>query len=239
MIDWKKYVAVFFLTLGIFLLAFILSDYLNNKKLGRLEDIYQQIYTNVLSTETKFSLLRFASCQEAVSNISFEDELTVELNGMAKRVKYMESQLGSDNPNVTLIKTQYSLLQIKDYLLVRELATRCKEKTSVFMYFSDPSCAEDCNKQSLVLDEVSTLYPNIRVYWFDRTLQTPAMQTLLSMFQIQSSPSLVIDNKTYTGYKSVADIEKLIPQLVKDRQQAEKVKAEAAKKTQKTKVTTQ
>lgn len=232
MIDWRKYLAVFFITLCIFAIAFFLSDYLNNKKISRLEEIYQQIYTNVLSTETKFSLLRFASCQEAVSSASFEDELTQELNDMAKRVKYMESQLGVNNPNVTLIKTQYSLLQIKDYLLVRELATRCKEKTSVFFYFHDLDC-EDCSKQSLVLDEISLLYPNIRVYWFDRNLQTPAVQTLVSMFHIESAPSLVIENKTYSGFKSISDIEKLIPDLVKARKEKEKAAIEAAKKEQK------
>ncbi|MFA6397536.1 MAG: hypothetical protein WDK96_01660 [Candidatus Paceibacterota bacterium] len=231
---YKKYLSVFVITLSIFIGAFLLSNYVNGQKLKNLENIYQQIYTNVLSTETKFSLLRFASCQDAVSSVSFEDQLNQELNGMAKKVKYMEDQLGSDNSNVILIKTQYSLLQIKDYLLVRELATRCKKKISVFIYFHDLECTTDCSNQSLVLDEISSLYPSIRVYWFDRNLQTPAVQTLVSMFQIEKTPSLVINDKTYTGFKSISDIEKLIPDLVKARKLQEKAKLDAEKKQQKT-----
>ena len=200
---------VFFLTLGIFALSFLLSNYFNGKKLDSLENIYQKIATNILSTETKFSLLRFASCDDIVSDTTFDNELTQELGDMARRVKYMENQLSANNQNVVLIKTQYTLLQIKDYLLVRELASRCKEKTSVVLYFHDLSC-EDCSKQSLVLDDVSSRYPKVRVYWLDRGLETPAMQTMASMFNIKETPSLVIEGKTYAGFKSVENLEDIL-----------------------------
>lgn len=234
MTDWKKYLIVFFITLGIFAMAFFLSDYLNSRKLNQMENIYQQISTNILSTETKFSLLRIASCKDTVSDTSFEDELTYELNGMAKRVKYMESQLGVDDPNVVLIKTQYSLLQIKDYLLMRELATRCKEKMSTILYFHDLDCA-DCRKQSLVLDKISLLYPNIRVYWLDRNLQTPAMQTMISMFSVTNTPSIVIEEKIYSGFKSVDEIKEIIPDLKKIDVQKAKLELEQEKSSTSTK----
>ena len=226
MIDWKKYLSVFFITLGIFSVAFLFSNYLNNKKISNIEDIYQRIATNVLSTETKFSLLRFTSCNEISADTSFEDELTGELSDMAKRVKYMESQLGATNPSVILIKTQYSLLQIKDYLLVRELATRCKDKVSVILYFHDLNCT-DCTNQSVVLDEISSLYPKLRVYWFEKSLQTPAMQTLVSMFNIKDAPSLVVENKTYSGFQNLTDLENI---LLKDKL----IKKEVPKDTPKT-----
>ena len=44
------------------------------------------------------------------------------------------------------------------------------------------------------------------------------------MFKIKTTPSIVIENKTYTGFKSISDIEELIPNLVKDRKQKEKMK---------------
>jgi len=221
---------VFFITLGIFAVAFFVSDYINDKKLNQLENIYQQISTNILSTETKFSLLRIASCEDTISETSLENELTLELNDMAKRVKYMENQLGADDSNVVLIKTQYSLLQIKDYLLMRELATRCKEKMSTILYFHDLDCS-DCRKQSLVLDKISSLYPNIRVYWLDRSLQTPAMQTMVSMFSITNTPSMIIEEKTYSGFKSVDEIKEIIPELKKidsEREKAQKNKENSA-----------
>ncbi|OGI61407.1 hypothetical protein A2645_00045 [Candidatus Nomurabacteria bacterium RIFCSPHIGHO2_01_FULL_39_9] len=225
MIDWKKYLIVFLITLGIFGAAFLLSNYFNDRKVQKLEDIYQRIATNVLSTETKFSLLRFASCEDIVSDTTFENELTRELGDMARRVKYMESQLGVNNEDVLLVKTQYSLLQIKDYLLVRELAARCKEKVSVILYFHDLDC-EDCSRQSLVLDEISELYPKVRVYWLDRSLETPAMQTISRVFSIKETPAIVIEGKTYTGFKTVAELEEILlkEKLIKKTEPSSEVK---------------
>ena len=208
-IDLPKYIAVFLVTVLIFFCAFLVSNYFNGQKLKNLENIYQKIATNILSTETKYSLLRVATCEDVTSNDAFENELTQELADMAKRVKYMESQLGEKNENVILLKTQYSLLQIKDYLLVRELGTRCNQKQAVILYFHSLDCTS-CREQSLVLDEISNRYPKVRIYWIDSDLETPAVKSMNSIFNIKNTPSLVINGKTYSGLKVITDLEDIL-----------------------------
>jgi len=205
------YLKVFLVTCIIFAFTLWLSNTMSNQKLKELSDLENQISLNILSTETRFSLLEKTSCEHLVdkkdSRIGFNDELTA----LAKKVKFMENQLGLKNKNVNSIKEYYTLLQIKDYLLSKEFQSRCGERSYSLLYFFDNEC-KDCSKQSVILDAVSQKYPQIRVYWFDKSVSTPALDTLISLFNISKVPSLIIGDKLYDGMQTLEKIENYIPE---------------------------
>ncbi len=207
------YAIVFFVTLALFVLAFFLSNKASNARISQIQEIQNKISLDILSIETRYALLGNSSCDHVVSNENFERELNEELNNLARRVKFMESDLGSQNPNLLAIKQQYNLLQIKDYLLRQELNERCGEEIVSLLYFHEQDC-RDCRRQTVVLDEIGARYPEIRIYWLDRDLATPAMQTLISVFDIPSSPSIMVDDKVHTGLFSLADVEEMIPAVL-------------------------
>jgi len=159
-------------------------------------------------------LLGSSSCKHFESNDNFEFGLNSELSEMARRVKFMENQLGSDDSRVILIKNQYILLQIKDYVLRKELASRCGTKTTMLLYFHDTDCA-DCKEQSIVLDEVHNRYPDLRIYWFDNSSDTPALKALLSMFSVKKFPTIAIDEKDYPGFQSFDTLTTIFDKLFK------------------------
>jgi hypothetical protein len=153
--------------------------------------------------------------------------LNSELTDMVHRVKFMASQLGADNEKVISLKKYYTLLQIKDYLLTKELYNRCGAHIVSILYLYQEGC-EECVKQSIILDDLSKTYPEIRVYWIDKDLQTPALDTLISILNIKKTPSIVIKNKVYDSLQTTADIESYIPQIAqwkkesKDKEELEK-----------------
>jgi glutaredoxin len=210
MIEKKPYIIVFLITVALFALAFLLSDKLSNTKINQLREIQDKISLDILSIETRYALLGTSSCQHVISNETFEKGLNEELNNLAKRVKFMESELGSENGNVLRIKQQYNLLQIKDYLLRQDLNTRCGEEIISILYFHESDC-RDCQTQSAVLDELADRYPEVRIYWLDRDLQTPAMETLVSMFEVENSPSIILNGELVEGLQSIADFEDELP----------------------------
>ena len=55
--DWKKYLIVFFITVGLFATAYYLSEYFGGKKVEELKSIQDKIAIDILSSETQFSLL--------------------------------------------------------------------------------------------------------------------------------------------------------------------------------------
>lgn len=207
----KRYFIVFFITAIVFVSAFWMSSIFSNNKIDQLREIQEQIAIDILSTETRYALLEQTSCIHSVTSLEEEQGLSRELNDLARRLKFMESQLGAEDEDVLFVKKYYSLLQVKDYLLMEEIKNRCGENLFTILYFHEGDC-DDCQKQSLVLDELVSEYPETRVYWFDKDVNTPAVQTMLSIFGITQGPTMVINDQTYEGFYTFEEIQQIAPE---------------------------
>ncbi len=210
--NWKRYIYTFIITLIIFTFSLWLSNRFNDEKINQLRDIGSQISLDILSAETRFSLLQKTSCEHIVNQASSTMGFNTELQDLALRIKFMENQLGYLNPDVVALKKNYALLQIKDYLLNKEYHDRCKQNIVSILYFHDLDCKE-CSNQSIILDKIISDYPEIRVYYFDLTTNTPALATLASVFKVTRTPSLVINDKVYAGFQDLAKVESYIPEI--------------------------
>lgn len=205
----QKYFFVFLITCGIFATGWYLSSYVNNKKINEIKDIQNKIAIDILSSETQFSLLEELSCQDVDRSI-----LSQEIATLADKISYSEKNVG-DNEEVELLKKQYSILQVKDFLLSKKIAERCKQKIATIFYFygNQDSCS-DCVKQSYVLDAIREKYPTLRLYSFDYNLDLSTIKALKSIYKITDAlPGLVIDGKTVNGFKTVSEIESLLPKV--------------------------
>jgi hypothetical protein len=225
-LPWKRYLLAFIITIALFLFAFLLSAQFSNNKVSQLREIQESIALDILSTETRFALLESSSCEHVVTSQDFDTSLSDELSRLARRLKFMESQFGGASQEVMLVKEQYSLLQIKDYLLVQKLAERCDQQVFSILYFHDDTCGE-CSRQSLVLDELHSEYPGLRIYWLDKDIRTPAMETLLSMFNITEAPTLLVNGKRVDGYATLVELREMVPEGVLSQEEL-KAQQEAA-----------
>ena len=209
--DWKKYIIVFFITLSLFVLALYASNTFSDKKLNELKSIQDNISIDLLSTETQYSLLNDLDCSQVSPNSVLSDEL----NDLSKKIEYSESGIGKSD-QLTQLKDSYSLLEIKDYLLMKELANRCGQKSVFVLYFytTSDNCSE-CVKQGYALTALKEKYPALRVYSFDYALNLSAVETLEKIYNIKDTelPAMVSSGKVYTGFHSVDDVEKLMPAL--------------------------
>lgn len=235
---WKRYIFTLIITVALFMTAFYLSSKLAQKKIDEVRFIQDKISTDILSTETRFMLLGSSSCKHFESNESFESDLNNELSDMARRVKFMENQLGSDNAQVTTIKNQYVLLQIKDYILRKELTSRCGTKTTMLLYFHDTDC-KDCKEQSIVLDEIHGRYPDLRTYWFDNSSDTPALKALLSLYDVKTFPTVVINEKEYPGFQSLESLTSIFDKIFKKKIDTQKKDVQTTTTDTKEKTSTQ
>ncbi|MDP1689913.1 MAG: hypothetical protein Q8L52_01790 [bacterium] len=185
--------------------------YLDRLRLTEIETMQNTISTETLSLETQFSLLEAAPCDSTASSTSLSGELT----DLGDRLSYAEDQLGSDNQQVIQLKKQYYLLEIRDYLITKQLAAACstKPKTVTVLYFySNVRDCKDCDKAGYALSYLRDTYPSLRVYSFDYNLDLGALKTLISVARVQNSlPAFVINGKQYYGFTSLADLEKQFP----------------------------
>jgi hypothetical protein len=215
MIETKKYLFTFFLTLAIFTTAFFASTFFSNKRVENVKFIQDNIAIDILSSETQFDLLKEVSCQ----NVS-DSMLSPELNILGDKLSHTENDRGETDQDVVYLKKYYSLLQVKDYLLSKKLAEKCgalKKQVFIIYFYSNKGDCLECQKEGYVLTRLKEKYPELRVYSFDYNLQLSVIDSLKTIYKIKSAlPALVIEDKTYTGYKSIEDLELLLPDSLKE-----------------------
>lgn len=184
-------------------------NYLNRARVAELSTIEDQIAIDTLSLDTQFSLLEAAPCESVASSTTLIGTLT----DLGARLSYTESQLGSDNAQVVRLKEQYSLLEIRDYLITKQLAEACGTKPVIVLYFySNGGDCADCDKAGYALSYLRDTYPTLRVYSFDYHLDLGALKTLIAVTKIKDSlPAFLINGKTSYGFTDLNDLEKQFP----------------------------
>lgn len=184
-------------------------NYLNDARIANLATIEDQIAIDTLSLDTQFSLLEAAPCESATSTAT----LITSLGDLGNRLASAESQLGTDNPQVLRLKQQYSLLEIRDYLITKQLAAACGTRPVTVLYFySNAGDCADCDKAGYALSYLRTTYPNLRVYSFDYNLDLGALKTFVALLKVHPPlPAFVINGAHTQGFTSLADLEKAFP----------------------------
>lgn len=219
-INFKKYIFALLITVSIFATIVYVSNYFGERKLAEIKNIQDKIAIDILSSETQFALLEDSSCKDIK-----ESGLSKELSALEDKLSKTEKERGNDEEIVS-IKRYYTLLQIKDYLLMNKINEKCKTKpVSILYFYSNKGDCDECQKEGYVLTEMREKYPSLRVYAFDYNLDIGALKTLISINKIQPElPALIINGQTYYGFKSIEDLEKLIPQTKIWKAEMEKLK---------------
>ncbi len=209
-INSKKYIYSFVITVIIFATAIYLSNYFGQKKLAEIRSIQDKIAIDILSSETQFSLLEESLCKDVGVG-----SLSTELGNLENKLTYTENERGAKDPEVQTLKRYYSLLEIKDYLLMNRISEKCKKTplSIIYFYSTDDSCP-DCQREGFVLTKLRETYPELRIYSFDYNLDISAVKTLISIKKVKGElPAIVIKDKTSYGFQSIEDLEKAMPEL--------------------------
>jgi len=211
-IGWKKYIYALVITMVVFLAGVGISRYLNDKKIGELKLSGDKVSLDILSIETQFALLGEYSCEEVVNS-----DLSAELNNLGKKLSYGEKNSITSDQEFYNLKAYYSLLEIKEYLLIKKLGSKCNTKPVTILYFYSNQCG-DCSKEGYVLTYIREKYPQIRVYSFDYDLELSALKTLNSVYSVTAEklPFIVVNGKSYSGFKSQEEMESFLPKYIRN-----------------------
>jgi hypothetical protein len=212
-LDWRKYLLAFLVTVAIFGTVLYGSSYLEERRIAELRSIQDQISIDTLSLDTQFSLLESAPCE----NVAEGSELSGEVNDLGARLAATEARLGSDDAQVLQLKEQYSLLEIRDYLITKQLSAACGTKppmTVLYFYSNAGDCAE-CDKAGYALSYLHETYPDLKVYSFDYHLDLGALKTLIAIDKVEPDlPAFLIGGKASYGFSTLEDLESRFPEGV-------------------------
>lgn len=212
--DRKKYGIVFLITLGIFIIVFGLVNLIDKQKIENIDDLQRKITVDLIATETQFDLLKTAPCGSIENTI-----LSQELQEFGEKLSFAQDAQGVENSDVQQLKKYYSLLQVKDYLLMEEFAGKCDLSIDSLLYFYSSDC-EDCTKQGYVLTELKKQHPEIRIYSFDTELDFSVIDTFISLYNFEDIyPTIIVNEKIYQEFVNLEELEVLFPELLREKEQ--------------------
>jgi len=214
----SRYLSALALTIIIFLSGFIISSMINEAKLQNVYDLENDIRVESLGNELVYKLVSLDLC----SNINLTS-YTLELSDLGRRLTYMESIYGYDSPKVQNLKSYYSLLLLRHWIINKDANQKCNySKSSVMFFYSNYLDCVDCEDQGLVLTYVHTKYPFFNTYSFEFAEDNPALNFLKEKYNLTGNrlPTLIIDDEVYYGFQSrdfLTDKLKLEKKLERDK----------------------
>lgn len=205
---WAIYAQALLITVAIFALALVLSDHFYKRRLREIGEIERRIALDLLSSDVSFELLAEAPCM-ATSTPPFVREI----EALASRLEFLERERGANDSEVELLKSRYSLLEIKDLLVQRRTARECGGEAEIVVYFysNKPGGCAECEKQGYVLSALREAHPDIRIYSFDYDLDISGVAALKEIYGVEPRlPALVVGRVPYYGFRSIEEVETLL-----------------------------
>lgn len=211
MTDSRKYIFAFLITAAIFATALFVSNYFSQKRIADIQTIQDRVALDILASETQSALLEETACTSAANSTA----LTHELGDLADKLAATEKQSSPNDQDFIDLKRQYSLLEIREYLLMKRVSEKCGTHPTFILYFyaNDADCP-DCQKMGYVLTALHDEFPDLRIYSFDYNLDLEAIHTLRSIYGLRTTlPALVINGDPYYGFKSLDVLVRDVPAL--------------------------
>jgi len=205
-ISWEKYTSVFLMTVLIFVIGILLTGKLSTKTSEEIFEIQKQVRNYLLSLNLQSDIASEYICRVDVF------ELTEDKFNLGQQIEILEKNLGKDNEIVKDLKEDYSLLSIRQWLLVKQVKEKCDKDINIILFFySNKVNTSESESQGYVLDYLYEKYPDtVVIYAFDIDGDNPALNTIKAVYGVKRAPSVVINERLFTGFQSKEKIERLL-----------------------------
>jgi len=209
----RKYIFAFLITTAIFATALAISNFFSQRRLSQIQTIQDRLALDILASETQSALLAETSCKNVVKNTT----ISKDIGDLAEKLAIAEEQNRVNNPDILNLKKQYSLLEIREYLLMKNISAKCEYHPTFIVYFyGDESHCPDCTKMGFVLTALHDEFPDLRIYSFDYNLDLEAIHCLRSIYGLKETlPAIVINGDPYYGFEPLDKLVEDVPALLR------------------------
>lgn len=205
--DVKKYIYSFVITLFIFSVAIFASKFISNSKINELSKIQEEISLAIISNEISDNDTGGISCQDILNR---NYKLSSEIGTLAEKITFLEEG-GNTSDEIYVLKENYTLLLIKDYLATLKVDSDCDLGLSQVLFFYSNNDCDQCVEQGYVLTALREKYDFVRVYSFDEGIELGSQKVLMDKYGIKGPyPVVYINGKVYNGFQSLSKLEGLI-----------------------------
>ena len=207
--NFGRYLVAFVISASIFVIGLLIGTIFTENKLSSIDKLEQDLRTQVLTVETQYSIASQNPCALIDS-----DELNSELYKLDSTLSSLETDLGKNNEDVLRLVEYYSLLEVRQWLFVKDASKKCGKNPILILFFysNNANKCTDCEVQGYVLTFLRKQYPekSIYVYSFNTDINNTVIKTMMKVYNVKTLPSIVINDKTYEGFKDRNQLEKIL-----------------------------
>jgi len=213
----RRHLVVLFLTTVIFLVGLLLGVSVVQNRTNYLEDIASKQKIDYESLQLQSLYLDTLATNE--SCYSFNKILESSLEDVAvaqdKVNAYTQESKSQDYIN---IKREYSLAEIRYWLLNKKIQTTCPSDTVTILYFYSNENCKNCDSQGVLLTYMKEKFKDrLLIFSFDANFNDEPMINILKRENnLTEVPTLVVMNKKFSGFVEKEELKRRICSYYKD-----------------------
>lgn len=201
-----QYIAALAIATILFFGGLWFGSYLGAQKLDVIDGLQSELMLSTLGSELQYEILEKEPCN-AINSSSIIQELFE----IGSKLDFMESELGANDPNVVELKEYYHLLEIRHWLLLKQINAHCTQDSDLILYFySNTGDCDKCSEQGTILTYIHRTNPDVSIYSFDVHIQNPALDTIKELYGIKSAPAIIINDEKLEGFISKEKLESIL-----------------------------
>lgn len=201
----KAYIFAAVLSIVLYVFGVYTGIFLQKNTEAILEKRLEEIEKSIENTQLEY--LYISSLGEKISCDALKTMVDETNNNLWKIGQELVDLSKDDNNKFIEIKKQYSLLSVRAWILNNYLKNKCKDDNIVLLYFYSIPC-EDCIKQGKILDDIreNEFKNRIKIFVLDAGLDLPIINTLKKTYNVNNTPFIVYENKTFSGLIEKKDL---------------------------------
>jgi hypothetical protein len=209
------YLKAAILTLFIFLFGLFIVQQMDS---ARFNELQNQVDSEVMElSSTKLSFLFLQVFEDELENTELCSVIEERIDFQAQKTFELVQELENSNKNsllanYELLKKKYFLKNAELFLYFKQAEKTCGKTSLIPILYFYPDSVEcpDCKVQGAILDKVRDECGTVRVFAFPTDLGVEIISLLKSKYSISEEPSIVINDKTYSGLQTEQKIKQEI-----------------------------
>ncbi len=207
------YVKTFIISVAIFSFGLIVGLFIENFFVSDLSARARIIENSV--REIELEMLYFQELTDTESCGALNEIVRTTNNNLdtlaGELTQYSEKNVLFTGSEIKNVKTTYTSMLIKDWLLQERIKKSCGTSTVTVLYFYSTEGCDDCITQGNVLTLLKGIFKEkLMVFPIDVQIDLSIIDILKSHFNVDDLPAVVIDENTYKGIIGKAELMSII-----------------------------
>ncbi|MGV8171281.1 MAG: hypothetical protein ACP5OA_01135 [Candidatus Woesearchaeota archaeon] len=239
--DFKKrrYVFAFIITVAIFFLGFFFGFVMDLQRIDFFTSLNEKQKLDLRSLQLQYDLVENAATDNQCNAFRFVfDKAVIELENNRERLGTYNQESKVKLEDYDMLRREYTLSQINFWQISKQLKNTCPSSSdfvTIVYFFSDSETCKVCDNQATVLNYYKAqLKENLLIFAVDEKLEEkePAIGVLKQIYNVTEYPTLIIEEKKYSGFIDKETIGNMLCSLYPDTTIKEFIAEEAVECTE-------